>query len=126
MNEATNLMETVAEKTHSELVLAFVVFCALILGIIILLGIMIISYTREKNKSKTETLQKDNEREEHILEVIKGNTQVLAELKSMLETSGQSTSQSFARLHERIDQIFENTEEIKISLCSKDKEVLKQ
>ncbi len=120
MNEATNLMETVAEKTHSELVLAFVVFCALILGIIILLGIMIISYTREKNKSKTETLQKDNEREEHILEVIKGNTQVLAELKSMLETSGQSTSQSFARLHERIDQIFENTEEIKISLCSKE------
>jgi len=67
MNEATNLMKTVAEKTHSELVLAFVVFCALILGIIILLGIMIISYTREKNKSKTETLQQDNKREEHIL-----------------------------------------------------------
>ncbi len=126
MNETTNLMETVAEKTHSELVLAFVVFCALILGIIILLGIMIISYTREKNKSKTETLQKDNEREEHILEVIKGNTQVLAELRATLETSRQSTDQSFARLHQRIDQIFENTEEIKISLCSKDKEVLKQ
>ncbi len=126
MNEATNLMETVAEKTHSELVLAFVVFCALILGIIILLGIMIISYTREKNKSKMETLQQDNKREEHILEVINGNTQVMTELKSMLETSGKSTSQSFARLHERIDQIFENTEEIKISLCSKDKEGLKQ
>ncbi len=126
MNEAKNLMETVAEKTHSELVLAFVVFCALILGIIILLGIMIISYTREKNKSKMETLQQDNKREEHILEVINGNTQVMTELKSMLETSGQSTSQSFARLHERIDQIFENTEEIKISLCSKDKEGLKQ
>lgn len=126
MNEATDLMEVVAGKTHSELVLAFIVFSALVLGIVIYLGIMMISYRKERNKSKIETLQQDNKREEHILEVIKGNTQVMAELKATLETSRQSTDQSFARLHQRIDQIFENTEEIKLAICSKDKEVLKQ
>lgn len=129
MNEATDVLKTVTQNANSDIVLVFVIFAVMVLGIVIYLGTIIASDRRERNKAKLETLKQDNQREEHLINVIQNNTEVMGELKVLLNTLGDTTRQAFIRIHGRLDQIKDTNDsirddidEIKLAIKSNSKE----
>ena len=80
------------ENTGSELILFFVILAAVSLPLYIAVL-----------KGRKAEKQHEREREKHILEVIRENSMIIAELKTTLEKSGMTNKEALDRIHKRID-----------------------
>ena len=87
------VLDTVAVSTSSEL----------ILFVLILAVIAVPLYAVVLKGRKAETLDA-REREKHVLDYIKGNTEVLYSMRVLLNVSKADTKDALDRIHTRIDE----------------------
>ena len=90
---AYRVYESVANATSSELILFFVILAVVSLPLYIAIL-----------KGRKAERQHERERERHILDYIRENTEVLAGLKANLDNSGDVTRSTLERIHTRIDE----------------------
>jgi heme/copper-type cytochrome/quinol oxidase subunit 2 len=121
-SEAQEVIQAVVEQTHSELILFFVLIVVVLVVFILPLYVMIMKdrrdrRTTEESRAKTQA-DADNtrqdkyiDREKHIISVITANTEVISGLKTTLEIIRTDTTDSFRRIHLRLDEIIRNDSE---------------
>ena len=111
------IVQDVVGKTHSEIILFFVI--VLVILVVVLLPLYYMILRDRKARLVHENIRQDKfiEREKQVIEVIKANTEAITGLKSMLEISRTSTSDSLTRIHERIDNQCRNCSEHGASLA---------
>jgi len=117
-NEYTLLYEAI-EKAENDIILLFVVLGVfLVIVFVPLYGLILkdrknqrtIESERKAMEFNAANLRHDKyiEREQQIIkaftEVVTGNSEAISGLKSTLDNSGQATTQSLNRVHERIDE----------------------
>ena len=104
------ILQEILKKTHSELIVFFVILLIILVAVIIPLYAMSL-------RGRKERLAHENARENQIISVITKNTEVISSLKATLEISGNATSDSLARIHDRIDGQYKNCAECGASLA---------
>jgi len=117
--EAANIGESIINKTGSELILFFIIAAF----------VFILTYWRwtqfeDKQRQKmikheSEQHQKMMEHQDLIIQVIKDNTVVMSGVKVLLETHGDHTDKSMARLHERLDSLYKAIQSVGVLLAQK-------
>ena len=97
----------IGSKIHNELILFFVI----VLIIIIPLYHMTLKGRKENLAHENARHDKYLEREKQLINVITANTDAISGLKATLDLSRTSTSDSLARIHDRIDGQYKNCAE---------------
>ena len=113
--------EAIIESTSSELILFFIIMAVFISPLYIVM-------MRDRKYSRKHESEKHNtylEREREIIAVIKensaaitANTTVMTGMRAFLEAANADTKHAFARLHERMDIILNDTTHIKVALSA--------
>lgn len=114
MGTEAEILEKVADKTQSELILFFILVVVALVVVLIPLYRMVSKDRKERRDADAARVKGENEatnirqdkyieREKQIIQVITANTEVMAGLKATFETFGAATTSSFARIHERMD-----------------------
>jgi adenylate kinase family enzyme len=121
--EIYRLLQEIAEKTNSDLILFFIVVAVVLVVFFIPLYAMIMKDRKERNSVAAQRQRDENEaagvrqdkymeREKRIIEVVTANTAVMSSLKTTLERDGMATNASLERIHERIDRQCANGTEL--------------
>ena len=119
-----SLLEQITAGTDSSLILFFIIVAGLVLPLYwLILKDRKYSRQHENEKRQHENTKHDKyiEREREIINVMREisaviaeNTAITATLKNILHDYGSDTKQSVGRIHERVDDIFSDTAEIKV------------
>ena len=106
------IVKEVVTRTESEIILFFVILLFILVAAVIPMYRMVLKDRKERLMHENTRQDKYIEREKQVIGVITGvitrNTEVIAELKSTLELSRTSTSDSLARIHDRVDGQYRN------------------
>ena len=117
MSESAGILNGVLQYAGDSILLIFFV----------LLAAAAIPLYKVWSKEKKTQKQYEQECKQQLLDVIKENSSVIAELKTTIELNGSDMKQSQARIHERIDGTHERLNSVHerlndlFVLCSKDK-----
>ena len=121
--ESQQIVQEIVGKTHSELILFFVL-------VIVALVIVVMPLYSIVRKDRRERAKDDIDQRKLTLSVVSANTEVMAGLKTMLdvmnatmERSRSDTKESFQRIHERLDLTLKQLDEITASKKSQTTEV---
>lgn len=109
MNE---IFKSIIQSTHSELILALIVVVVFLIAVSRLMVKDRKERQVQEDNARIERQQQYIKREAQLLEIISRNTEVIAGLKASLDNNGITTSKSFERVHDRIDELFDNQREI--------------
>jgi len=119
VKEAANLGESIIHKTGSELILFFIIAACVFIPTYWL-------WTRFESKQRqkmieheSEQRQKMMEHQDLIIQVIKDNTVVMSGVKVLLETHGDHTDKSMARLHDRLDNLHKAIHNVGVLLAKR-------
>jgi len=97
------VLGNVVDRTQSELILFFIIMSIVLVAVLLPLYGMMMKDRKSKHEADNIRQDKYIEREKQIIQVITANTEVLAGIRTTLESSGASTNSSLSRIHDRID-----------------------
>lgn len=101
MGNEADIVQKVLAKTNSELIVFFVL-------VVIVLTVVVMPLYSMISRDRKERTTHEHARQDTLLEVISANSDVMAGLKTALETTSASTNSTIGRIHERIDRQNDN------------------
>lgn len=110
-NETTIINELI-KKTDSVLIIFFVL--VIISSVIVIFPIyrLMIKEKNKKNESENERLDKYIKRESQLLDIISKNSEIISQLKTLLEITSNNFNDTVNKLHDKISSIDDKIDNI--------------
>ena len=97
------IVQDVVGSTHSEIIRFFVIVLVILVAVLLPLYYMMLKDRKARLVHENIRQDKYIARESQIIEVVKANTAAITDLKATIELSRTTTSDSLARIHDRLD-----------------------
>jgi len=105
----TEILKHIAQNTDSSLILFFLIAAVILVPV----GLLLMKHSKHRHEVECRRREQDRAREQNIIQVITGNTEVMAGIKATLEVNNSTFNASLSRIHDRIDSLNEKAQFIK-------------